>query len=64
MIVRQRLSVIMIRPFRSWSAISPVTIAETGKLLTPVIMHRGIGGEMVGWVRGFKNYFHSFLLVI
>ena len=61
MIDRQRLSAIMILPFSSWLATSPITIAATGKCFTPVIMHRAIGDAMAVGIRELeKNIFIFF----
>jgi hypothetical protein len=53
----------LIHPFRSWSAVSLVTIAAAGKQSALGIMHRATGDVMVVGIHELKkNYFHFFLL--
>jgi len=43
--------------FETYTGIIPVIIAETGKRLSPEIMHRANGGAMAGGIREGGNLF-------
>ena len=42
----------------------PITIAETGKRIAPVIIHRGIGDATAVWIGELEKFIFIFLLIL